>query len=175
MQRQPIPIAQLKLQPHHLFHHQWVLLTAGDFSTGQYNTMTIGWGAIGTMWSRPFAYVAVRHSRYTYEFMEKFETFTLSAFPSEYHQALGLLGNRSGRDGDKIAESGLTPTASQIVAAPSFSEAEIVIECRKNYYNDLNPAHFVDEDIYRQYPNRDFHRIYYGEILGVFGVDKFLA
>lgn len=175
MQRNSIQIAQLKFQPHDLFDNQRVLLTSGDYSAGHFNTMTIGWGAIGTMWSRPFAHVAVRHSRYTYEFMEKYDSFTLTAFPSEYHQALSLLGNRSGRDGDKIAESGLTPIASQIVAAPSFSEAEIVIECRKNYYNDLNPAHFVDEDIYRHYPKRDFHRIYYGEILGVFGVDKYRA
>lgn len=175
MQRKQIDIAQLKLQPHHLFHHQWALLTSGDFYVGHFNTMTIGWGAIGTMWSKPFAFVAVRHSRYTYEFMEKYATFTLSAFPQNYHQALSLLGNRSGRDGDKITESGLTPIASQIVVAPSFSEAELVIECQKIYYNDLNPAHFIDEDIYRHYSNRDFHRIYYGEILAVFGADKYLA
>jgi len=175
MQRKSIPIAQFKLQPHHLFHHQWVLITAGDYATRDFNTMTIGWGAIGTMWSRPFAFVAVRHSRYTFEFMEKFNSFTLAAFPSEYHQALSLLGNRSGRDGDKIAESGLTPIASQIVAAPSFSEAEIVVECQKIYADDLNPAHFIDENLYKQYPNRDYHRIYYGGILGVFGVDKYLA
>ncbi len=175
MQRNSIQIAQLKIQPHDLFDNQWVLLTSGDYSEGNFNTMTIGWGAIGTMWSRPFAFVAVRHSRYTYQFMEKYETFTLTAFPEKYHAALSLLGNRSGRDGDKIAESGLKPIASQHVAAPSFAEAEIVIECQKIYWNDLNPVHFIDEDIYRHYPNRDFHRIYYGEILGVFGIEKYAA
>jgi len=173
MQRKPIDIAYLQIKPHHLFHHQWVLLTAGDFSKHDFNTMTIGWGAIGTMWSRPFALVAVRFSRYTFNFMEKYDTFTLTAFPETYHKALSLLGTKSGRDGDKIAESGLTPISASVVPAPAFDEAEIVIKCKKIYANDLNPAHFLDEGIHRHYPNRDFHRIYYGEILFAEGVDNY--
>jgi flavin reductase (DIM6/NTAB) family NADH-FMN oxidoreductase RutF len=173
MQRQTIDVSKLHIQPHNLFHYQWVLLATGDFHSGDYNAMTIGWGAIGTMWSKPFAFVAVRHSRYTYQFMEKYETFTLAAFPEAHHDALSLLGTRSGRDGDKIADSGLTPEASIQVAAPSFKEAEIIIECRKIYADDLNPAHFLDESIYRHYPNRDFHCIYYGEILAAAGTEKY--
>jgi flavin reductase (DIM6/NTAB) family NADH-FMN oxidoreductase RutF len=107
--------------------------------------------------------------------MEKFDTFTLATFPAEYHSALNLLGSQSGRDGDKIAASGLTPQASIVVKAPSYLEAELVIECQKMYADDLNPAHFLDETIYRHYPNRDFHRIYYGEILAVFATEKYLA
>lgn len=175
MRRTITDIAQLKLQPHDLFHNQWVLLACGDFQTGHYNAMTIGWGAIGTMWSKPFAFVAVRHSRYTYQFMESFDTFTLSAFPDSYHQALNLLGSHSGRDGDKITDSGLTPEASITVASPSFTEAEIVIECQKMYADDLNPAHFLDESIYKHYPNRDYHCIYYGKILAATCTDKYLA
>ena len=132
MTRKTIKIAQLKVQPHHLFYHQCPLLTSGDFSTGQFNTMTIGWGALGTMWSRPFAYVAVRHSRFTYEFMEQYDTFSLSILPRDYRDAINLLGTQSGRDSDKIAESGLTPEAALVVPAPVFAEAEITIECRKN-------------------------------------------
>jgi flavin reductase (DIM6/NTAB) family NADH-FMN oxidoreductase RutF len=175
MPRKTIDIAQLKIQPHHLFHTQWALLTAGDFSAGQFNTMTIGWGALGTMWSKPFSFVAVRHSRYTYQFMEKYDSFTLSAFPRDYHDALSLLGNRSGRDSDKIAASGLTPESANVVAAPAFKEAEIVIECRKMYANDLNPAHFLDETIDKHYPNKDFHCIYYGEILSISAVEAYIA
>lgn len=173
MQRKPIEIEQFKIQPHHLFRTQWALVTAGDYAKGKFNTMTIGWGALGTMWSKPFAFVAVRHSRYTFEFMEKYDTFTISAFPEAYHDALSLLGTKSGRDGNKIAESGLTPEASTVVAAPSFKEAEIVVECQKMYADDLNPAHFLDESIYKHYPNRDFHRIYYGEVVNTMGIDKY--
>lgn len=175
MQRKPIDITKLQIQPHHLFASQWLLLTAGDYAKGLFNTMTIGWGALGTMWSKPFVFVAVRHSRYTFQFMENYDTFTLTAFPKEHHDALNLLGTRSGRDGDKIAASGLTPEPSSVIAAPSFKEAEIVIECQKNYANDLNPAHFLDESIDHHYPNKDFHRIYYGEILKSFGTDKYIA
>jgi len=173
MQRKAIDVSQLQLQPHKLFHTQWVLLTAGDYAKDDFNTMTIGWGAIGTMWSHPFAFVAVRHSRYTFEFMEKYDTFTLTAFPEDYHDALNLLGSRSGRDGDKISAAGLTPIPSSMVAAPGFEEAEIIIECQKMYASDLNPAHFLNENIYRHYPNRDFHRIYYGDILKISGIDKY--
>ncbi len=175
MQRKPIDIAKLQIKPHYLFHHQWVLLAAGDYDKKDYNAMTIGWGALGTMWSRPFAFVAVRFSRYTFTFMEKYDTFTLTAFPEAYHKALSLLGTKSGRDGDKITESGLTPMPANVVSAPAFEEAEIVVECQKIYANDLNPAHFIDDDIYRHYPNRDFHRIYYGEILHASGIEKYLG
>lgn len=173
MNRKTIDIFDLSILPHDLFDRQWMLITAGDFAKGDFNTMTIGWGAIGTMWSRPFAFVAVRHSRYTYQFTQKYDTFTLCAFPEEHRQALRLLGSRSGRDGDKIAASGLTPEAASVVAAPSFAEAELVIECQKMYADDLNPVHFVDQSIYKLYPKHDYHRIYYGEILAVQGVDKF--
>jgi len=173
MHRKEIKITKLSIQPHHLFDRQWALLTAGDYELKDFNAMTIGWGAIGTMWSKPFAFVAVRHSRYTYEFMEKYDTFTITAFPKEYHDALKLLGTKSGRDSDKIAQSGLKPEPSTSIAAPSFKEAELVIECRKVYENDLNPAHFLDESIYKQYPKRDFHRIYYGWIQAAFGTEKF--
>ncbi len=175
MQRKSIDINQLQVRPHDLFRNQWVLLTSGDYAIGDFNAMTIGWGALGTMWSEPFAFVAVRHSRYTYQFMEKYDTFTLSAFSEAHHKALSMLGSKSGRDGDKIAKSGLTPEPSVIVPAPSYAEAEIVIECRKVYENDLNPAHFLDESIYRHYPTRDFHRIYYGWIQHVSGVDKYMS
>lgn len=175
MYRNRIDIADLKIQPHHLFYHRWTLLTAGDYWAGQFNTMTIGWGALGTMWSKPFAFVAVRPSRYTYQFMQEYTTFTVSGFPDEYHDALTLLGSRSGRDGDKISAAGLTPESSVEVAAPSFKEAEIVIECRKMYANHLNPDHFLDDSVFRHYPSGDYHCIYYGEILAVTGIDKYNA
>jgi hypothetical protein len=94
-----------------------MLLMCGDYGIGHYNAMTVGWGSLGTMWGRPFVQVVVRPSRYTYEFMEQYDTFTLGAFPEEYRDAMLLLGTKSGRDGDKIGESGLTPIASVQVAA----------------------------------------------------------
>lgn len=167
MERLPVEIGKLIVRPHHLFHNQWALLTAGDYNREDYNAMTIGWGALGTMWGKPFAFVAVRHSRYTHSFMEKHDTFTISVFPRAYHEALTVMGTRSGRDHDKFAECGLTLEPANKVSAPVYEEAELTIECKKIYANDLNPAHFLDAAIDRHYPNKDIHRIYYGEILYV--------
>jgi flavin reductase (DIM6/NTAB) family NADH-FMN oxidoreductase RutF len=175
MQRKAINISQLQVQPHHLFNSQWLLLTAGDFQKGHYNTMTIAWGALGTMWSKPFALVAVRHSRFTFEFMQEYNSFTLSAFPMKFQDALTLLGSRSGRDGDKISDSGLTPEAASSIPSPTFKEAVIVLECQKIYANDLNPEHFLDPAITSHYPRKDYHRMYYGEIRKTFASEEYTA
>jgi len=145
------------------------LLTSGDFAAGHFNTMTVAWGSMGTMWEKPFVQVVVRPVRYTYEFMERYDSFTLSAFPSEHRDTLLFLGARSGRDSDKIAESGLTPIASSRVAAPGFAEAELIVECRKVYWQDMDAAHFLTPEIERHYPERDYHRIYFGEVLAIWG------
>jgi flavin reductase (DIM6/NTAB) family NADH-FMN oxidoreductase RutF len=136
--------------------------------------MTVSWGSLGTMWNKPFAMVVVRPTRYTYQLMEKYETFTLCAFPEQHRKALSLLGSKSGRDGDKIAESGLTPEAATIVAAPCFAEAELVLECRKIYWDDYDPTHFLDPAINRMYRN-DYHRIYFGQVLAITGTEHFLG
>lgn len=173
MDRKPIDIGDLAVRTHHLWATQWLLLTSGDFEAGAFNAMAVGWGSLGTMWSKPFAQVVVRPQRYTREFMEKYDTFTLCAFPEAQRKAVQLLGTKSGRDGDKIAESGLTPQAASEVAAPCFAEAELVIECRKMYWQDMTPDHFLAPEIHRAYPQKDYHRIYFGEIVAVSGVDSF--
>ena len=111
MKRHTISIDNFLIHPHIRWSDQWLLLTAGDFNKGTFNTMTVGWGSFGTMWKKPFVQVVVRPTRYTYEFMNSYDTFTLCGFPQEYKKALTVLGAKSGRDGDKIAEAGLTPIA----------------------------------------------------------------
>ena len=173
MDRKPIAVGDLLVRAHHLWAEQWMLLTSGDFAKGKFNAMAVGWGSLGTMWGKPFAQVVVRPTRYTRKFMEQYDTFTLCAFPEAYRKAVQLLGGKSGRDGDKIAESNLTPVASSTVAAPCFAEAELVIECRKMYWQDLTPANFVDPTIEKNYPQKDYHRIYFGEIVAVAGTESF--
>lgn len=173
MKRDLIPFNQFVVKAHDIWTKQGMLLAAGDFATGQYNTMTIGWGSIGMMWKQPFVQVVVRPSRYTREFMERHDAFTVCAFPPEYRDAMMLLGTKSGRDGDKIAEAKLTPIASAQVAAPGFAEADLVLECRKIYWNDMDPARFLDPDIESNYPQKDYHRIYFGRIMAVHGTDSY--
>ncbi len=167
MKLKPVQIDEFSPRVTDLWKNQWLLLTSGDYDMGEFNTMTVAWGSLGVMWNRPFAQVVVRPTRYTYTFMEKFDTFTLCGFPEEYKDDMQLLGTKSGRDGDKISETSLRITASETVSAPSFEQAELVIECKKLYWQDFNPDNFVDKKIDLNYPKKDYHRIYFGEILAI--------
>ncbi|MGB8252515.1 MAG: flavin reductase [Anaerolineaceae bacterium] len=173
MNRNEISIDNFIIKPFQQFDKGWFVLTSGDFSAGKFNSMTISWGSIGYIWRRPIVHVVVRPSRYTYQFMESYDTFTLCAFPESYHDALNLIGTKSGRDSEKIMESGLTPIPSVQVKAPGYSEAELIIECRKVYWGDLDPQHFLVDDIGLNYENNPYHRFYYGEILHITGEDRF--
>lgn len=159
---------ELELSPVRQLLDDWMLLSAGDFNQGPsaINAMTVAWGFIGAMWRRPVAITPVRPTRYTYEFMERTDTWTLTAFPEAHREALQVLGSRSGRNTDKMAESGLTPIAAGTVAAPSYAEAVLCIECRTLYYNDIVPARMLDRSLENHYES-DYHRMYYGEILAV--------
>jgi hypothetical protein len=106
----PIAADHLLIRPHHLWSAQWLLLTAGDFAAGAFNTMAVGWGSFGTMWGKPFAQVVVRPGRHT----------------------------------------------------------------RMIYWQDMHPANFLDPGIAKNYPQKDYHRIYFGEMLAVAGTEAFL-
>ncbi len=173
MERTTISVDRFAPRAHALWGQQWLLLSAGDFAAGKYNAMTVAWGSIGYIWERPFVQILVRPHRYTFEFLERYDTFTLCAFPAAQRRALQILGARSGRDGDKLAESGLTPQAAQRVAAPVYAEAELAIECRKLYWQDLNPAGFLEGDIAKLYARQDYHRVYFGEVLQVSATDAY--
>jgi len=130
-----------------LWDNQWFLLTCGDYKENKFNTMTVAWGSIGIMWGKPFVQVVVRPTRYTFEFMEKYNTFTLCAFPEKYRDDLNLLGTKSGRDGNKILETSLEVMQSKNIPSPSFAQAELIIECKKIYWQDFNPQNFISEKI----------------------------
>ncbi len=149
-----------------LWMNQWLLLTAG--SKDDFNMMTVAWGSIGCMWSKPFVQIVVRPQRYTYRYMEKYNTFTLCAFPPEYHKDLKLLGTLSGRDGNKLNKTGLTIRPSESIEAPAYNEANLILECKTIYFQDMQPQGFIDKSIINNYPQHDFHRIYFGEILKIF-------
>ena len=117
--------------------------------------------------------VVVRPQRYTYEFMEKYDDFTLTAFSPGYKDALKLCGTKSGRDMDKIKEAKLTPIASTDIGSPGFEEAELIIECKKIYSEDFKPEKFLVPEIDKCYPDKDYHRVYFGEIVNISGVGKY--
>lgn len=174
MQRKEISLDDFIAQPYNLFSQKWFLLTSGDFKSRHYNTMTIEWGSIGKVWGIPLVQVFVRPSRYTFEFLQKYDSFTLSCLPEEYRKALLLLGSKSGRDGDKIAEAGLTPIPASRVNSPVFAEAELTIECQKMYWDDVVPEQMSDEEAISRFANiPDPHRIYFGRILSIQGTNQY--
>ena len=132
-----------------------------------YNTMTASWGAMGELWNKDVCFCFIRPQRYTYEFTEKNELFTLSFFGEEYRKALSFCGRNSGRDCDKAKETGLTPI--EVDGSVSFEESEIIIVLKKIAYQDIKPEGFIDESIdEKNYPQKDYHRMYIGEVVSCY-------
>ncbi len=154
----PVEIAG---NPIHLIGKEWMLITAG--TPGEFNTMTASWGAMGELWFKPVCFCFIRPQRYTFEFMEKGDVFTLSFFDEKYKPQLNFCGSRSGQEIDKARECGFTPVAAEN-GSVFFNEARLVLECRKLYFQDLDPANFLDGTLMKNYPKEDFHRMYVGEI-----------
>ncbi len=160
-----IDIKQLQGNAVSMFDDKWCLITAGNKDS--YNTMTASWGAMGELWNKDVCFIFIRPQRYTLEFTEREEYFTLSFFDDEYKKALTFCGRNSGRDCDKAKETGLTPV--EIDGSMSFEESETVIVCKKLFYQDINPEGFVDKAIDGVcYPEKDYHRMYVGEVVACY-------
>jgi flavin reductase (DIM6/NTAB) family NADH-FMN oxidoreductase RutF len=145
-----------------LIGDDWMLITAGI--SKDYNTMTASWGGLGILWGSPVSYCFIRPQRYTYNFIEKNETYTLSFFDEKYRKALQYCGAHSGRDVDKAEATGLTVVEGEDNTV-YFEEARLVLVCRKLYYQDLNPENFLDPSIDKNYLKKDYHRMYIGKII----------
>ncbi len=143
------------------FDKKWALLTAGNKE--KFNTMTISWGGLGTIWGKPVATVYVRTSRYTYEFMENNDYFTVSFYPEEYKKTLGVLGSKSGRDIDKMHTEGLT--AVEAGESISFKEAEVTLVCKKLFKQELDPKNMPSEVADQFYKNDALHHMFIGEVV----------
>lgn len=153
---------ELTNNPFKLIGDEWTLITAG--SSDSFNTMTASWGGLGVIWGKNVATIYIRPQRYTYEFLEKSDTFTLSFFTEDYKKTLGFCGKYSGRDYDKAKECSLTPT--ELDGSIAFEEAKLVLVCKKLYHDDINPQNFHDDTIDSiNYPQHDYHRMYIGDIV----------
>lgn len=158
-----INIRELKDNFVKMISNDWALLTAGK--SDDFNTMTVSWGGIGELWNKDVCFVFVRPQRYTYEFMEKNDYFSLSFFGGEYKKELGVCGSKSGRDIDKMAETGFIPV--DLGEAVGYEQAKVNVVLKKLAYQDMKPDGFIDDSIMNNYANNDFHRVYVGEIVKV--------
>lgn len=144
-----------------LIGKDWMLITAGNLNS--YNTMTASWGAMGMLWNKPVVFIFIRPQRYTFEFVEKNELFTCCFFDKGYRKALNYCGANSGRDVDKAAETSLHPAVSPL-GSVIFEEAKLFFECSKIAQQDIDPKSFLSPEIQKNYPGKDYHRMYIGEI-----------
>ena len=153
----------LMLNPFTKIGKEWMLITAGA-DAEHCNTMTASWGAMGVMWGKNVIETVIRHSRYTLEFVEKSEFFTVSFYPESQREALKFCGTHSGRDCDKADESGLTPYF--VDGTTAFEQAEMIFVCRRIFSQDMALEN-LSEDNYRWYPDKDIHKAFIGEIVKV--------
>ena len=144
----------------------WALVTAGTEKTG-WNTMTIGWGTAGVLWSRPTLTVFVHPRRYTHEFLLDNEYFTVQLFDREHKRDLGILGSKSGREGDKVALTGLTPKV--IEHGMTFEEATTTFVCKKIYSHAID-LDVMDADIRNglgEFYASNAHTVFVGELVAI--------
>ena len=145
------------------FFMDGMLLTAGK--EDDCNTMAVGWGGLGSLWSRPAATIYVRPTRHTLGFLEREDYFSLSVLPKEYDDKVNYCGTVSGRDEDKIKNCGFHVECG-LGGTPYIAEAKLVLICKKILWDDIDPKKIVyPADDAEFYPLKDYHRVYVGEIV----------
>ena len=159
----------LRKNPFEAIGKDWMLITAGNKEKA--NTMTASWGGLGVMYGKNVAYIVVRPQRYTKEFLDKEETFSLSFLDKNHRDVLNYLGTVSGRNEDKIAKSGLT--LDFLEETPYFNEATQVLICKKLYRQPMNEESILVEKINSTwYPAKDYHILYIAEIIKALQVTR---
>lgn len=156
-------ISTLNFNPFKKIDNEWMLLTAGEKKA--YNMMTASWGSMGVLWNKYIINCYVRPQRYTHEFMDNNDYFSVSFFEDTFRPAMTLCGRVSGRDVNKTEEANLTPVLSE--KAPYFSESCLVFICKKIYTQKFDPKGFLARDIEENYKDNDYHTLFTGEIIKV--------
>lgn len=155
----------LKDNPISLFADNWFVVSSGDST--KFNEMTISWGNLGHVWEEPAVTIYIRNTRHTYSFIEKGKYFVLNGFEEKYRDKVKFIGTHSGRDTDKVKETGLTPKFTEL-GNPYFDEANLVIECEKIYYDDIDRAQLFEkgQKMYSS-DSKETHRMYIGRIVNI--------
>ena len=165
MELKEIQTSQLHSDAFTMIGKEWMLVSAER--DGVVNTMTASWGGMGILWNKKVAFVFLRPQRYTKEFIDQKDCFTLSFYDEEYRKTLSYLGTVSGRDEQKIEKAGLHTAF--INDEPYFTEANTVLVCRKLYAQEMREDCFLDAAlIEKNYPQKDYHTMYVAEIEHVY-------
>ena len=160
-----INIKEMSFNPFSKIGDDWMLITAGNEEKA--NTMTASWGGVGVLWGKNVTFTFIRPQRYTKEFIDSNECFSICFFDEKYKKTLGYLGSVSGRDEDKIAGSKLT--LCYLDNTPCFEEANLILICKKIYKQTLHPNCFLENNLDKKwYENKDYHSMYVSEILNIY-------
>lgn len=159
-----ISMESLSFNPFTKIGKEWMLITAGNEEKA--NTMTASWGGLGVMWGKNVVFVVIRETRYTKEFIDANEDFSLTFLSEDYRSTLNYLGTVSGRDEDKIAKAGLHLSYKDGV--PYLTEGKMVLTCKKMSATPITPDQFLDSTIEEKwYKDGNLHTLYIGEITSV--------
>lgn len=162
-----VNVEELAMNPFVKIGQEWMLVTA-EKADGSVNTMTASWGTMGVFWNKNVVTIGLRPQRYTKEFVDDGELFTLTFFNGEEKDAMMYFGRTSGRDEDKIAKMGYEVVHVE-EKAPTFANGKLVLVCKKLMETTLNPADFAEDWIdEKNYPNKDYHRMYTAEIVAAY-------
>lgn len=151
------------INPFEKFYQHWALVTAGN--KDNFNTMTVAWGSMGTVWSRPIVTIYIKPCRYTYNFLNENDYFTVSFYDEKYKKEMSILGTKSGKDIDKVALTSLTPV--EVNGSMSFAEANCTIVLKKIYYQDMDINQMPSAVVDRYYTEELPHRMYIGEVVEI--------
>lgn len=165
MSFQKINIQDLQMNPFISIGKEWMLITAGN--KDKVNTMTASWGGVGVLWGQDVITAYIRPQRYTKEFVDQQDCFSLSFFNGDYKKELGVLGSVSGRQQDKIKDVDFHVTFLEDV--PTFEEASTVFIVEKIYEDTIKPENFKDLSLDEKwYPQKDYHTVYIAKIKAVY-------
>ncbi len=144
-----------------LIGNEWMLICAGN--RDNYNMMTASWGGLGILWNKPVVFIFVRPQRFTYQFLEGSDFFSLNFFDKSFHSILTEMGTKSGREIDKMSVDNLSALETKNNNI-YFKESRLVLECKKLYKDRIKPEGFIDSKIDSHYKHNDYHYVYFGLI-----------
>lgn len=161
-----IAAQELSDRPIAMIAKDWMLVTATK-PDGTSNCMTASWGGLGELWGKPVAFLFIRPQRYTHEFTEAGEHYTLTWFDEQYRECLAFCGAKSGRELDKAKECGLTAVTDGD-GMVYYAEAKRVMKLKKLYVSEISPEKTTAPDLFQfHYPTHDYHTMYICEILEI--------
>lgn len=162
---QPYPVDLLDFNAFTKIGNEWMLITSGGKE--KVNTMTASWGGVGVMWGKNVAFIFIRDTRYTKEFIDNGETFSLTFLDSSYKRALKYIGAVSGRDEDKINNAKLHLDYAKD-DTPYIDEGNFIFICKKMSATRITEDQFIDPSIKdKWYSDGNMHTMYIGEIIDI--------